>query len=41
MRILLLAGAATLLSGCVAAKIVTAPVKVAAKTVETAADVVD
>lgn len=38
---LLTAAIASLLAGCAATKLVTIPVKVAAKTVETAADVID
>lgn len=41
MRFLIVAAAAALLPGCVATKIVTAPVKVVAGAASTAADVVD
>lgn len=41
MRVMLIIAAAALLAGCMATKIVTFPVKVAAKTVEAAVDAVD
>jgi len=40
-RAAMAAGLFALLSGCAVTKVVTVPVKVAAKTVETAVDVVD
>lgn len=40
-KLIILCASAYMLSACAVAKVVTVPVKVVAKTVETAADVVD